>query len=86
MKKVILIQVFKSLILFISLGQNTDLKIDSGFIEVDNGKLYYEMAGNGENIVLLHDGMVSNEIWDYQFPLLAKYYRVTRYDRRGYGK
>jgi pimeloyl-ACP methyl ester carboxylesterase len=85
-KKIILTIIFQSVMLYISQGQNTDLKIDSGFIDVDKGKLYYEMAGNGENIVLLHDGMVSNEIWDYQFPLLAKYYRVTRYDRRGYGK
>jgi 3-oxoadipate enol-lactonase len=86
MKKTILILIFQSLMLFISLGQITDLQIDSGFIEVDGGRLYYEMAGSGEKIVLLHDGMVSNEIWDYQFPVLAKYYRVTRYDRRGYGK
>ena len=86
MKKTILTLIFQSLILYISLGQKTDLKIDSGFVEVDGGKLFYETAGNGENIVLLHDGMVSNEIWDFQFPVLAKYYRVIRYDRRGYGK
>jgi len=86
MKKIILTLVFQSLVLHIILGQNTELGSDSGFIEVDKGKLYYETAGTGENIVLLHDGMVNNEIWDYQFPLLAKYYRVTRYDRRGYGK
>jgi pimeloyl-ACP methyl ester carboxylesterase len=30
--------------------------------------------------------MVDREIWDEQFPVLAKNYRVARYDRRGYGK
>ena len=30
--------------------------------------------------------MVDREIWDEQFPVLAKNYRVVRYDRRGYGK
>jgi len=59
---------------------------DTGYVLVDGGKLYYELAGNGKNIVLLHDGMVNREIWDEQFPLLAKTYRVIRYDRRGYGK
>jgi pimeloyl-ACP methyl ester carboxylesterase len=59
---------------------------DTGYIQVDGGKLFYEMAGKGENIVLLHDGMVDREIWDEQFPVLAKNYRVVRYDRRTYGK
>jgi len=67
-------------------GQNLPAAYHSGYVDVDGGQLFYESGGNGENIVLLHDGMVSHEIWDYQFPLLAKYYRVTRYDRRGYGK
>ena len=59
---------------------------DSGYIQVDGGRLFYEIAGQGENIVLLHDGMVHREIWDEQFPVLAKNYRVVRYDRRTYGK
>lgn len=58
----------------------------SGFITVDNGKIYYEMTGHGENIVLIHDGLIHHEIWDEQFSVLAKRYRVIRYDRRGYGK
>lgn len=64
----------------------TSLKIDSGYINVDGGKLFYEAAGKGENIVLLHDGAVHREIWDAQFPVFAENYRVIRYDRRGYGK
>lgn len=59
---------------------------DTGYILVNGGKLFYESAGKGTNIVLLHDGMVNNKIWDEQFPLLSKTYRVVRYDRRGYGK
>jgi 3-oxoadipate enol-lactonase len=67
-------------------SSNLTLTVDSGYINVDGGKLFYEMTGKGENIVLLHDGMVDREIWDEQFPVLAKNYRVVRYDRRGYGK
>ena len=62
------------------------VSVDTGYVLVDEGKLFYELAGNGKNIVLLHDGMVNREIWDEQFPLLANMYRVVRYDRRGYGK
>ncbi len=60
--------------------------VDTGYVLVDGGKLFYELAGTGQNIVLLHDGMVNREIWDEQFPMLSKTYRVVRYDRRGYGK
>jgi pimeloyl-ACP methyl ester carboxylesterase len=62
------------------------ITVDSGYITVDSGKLFYETAGKGENIVLLHDGMVSLEVWDEQFLVLAKNYRVVRYDRRTFGK
>lgn len=62
------------------------VQVDSGYVKVDGGKLFYEIAGTGPNIVLLHDGMVHCEIWDEQFLLLAKNYRVVRYDRRAYGK
>jgi len=67
-------------------GSKSSVAVDSGYINVDGGKLFYEMTGKGENIVLLHDGMVDREIWDEQFPVLAKNYRVARYDRRNYGK
>ena len=60
--------------------------IQSGYINVKDGKLYYEIDGQGdETIVLIHDGLVHNEIWDYQFSAFAENFRVVRYDRRGYG-
>ncbi len=75
---------------FISQSQNPGIincvSIDTGYVVVDGGKLFYEMAGKGRNIILLHDGMVNRQIWDEQFPQLAKTFRVVRYDRRGYGK
>jgi len=60
--------------------------VNSGYVKVDGGKLFYEMAGKGPNIVLLHDGMVHSGIWVEQFQELAKNYQVIRYDRRAYGK
>lgn len=60
--------------------------VESGFVTVDGGKLFYETAGKGKTIVLLHDGMVHHVIWDNQFLHLAKSFRVIRYDRRGFGR
>jgi 3-oxoadipate enol-lactonase len=86
MKKMMLISCILVLTVANLLSQGNNITVDSGYISVDGGKLFYEVAGKGENIVLLHDGMVNRQIWDEQFPLLAKNYRVVRYDRRGYGK
>ena len=41
------------------LSQGNSITADSGYVNVDGGKLFYEIAGKGENIVLLHDGMVN---------------------------
>jgi alpha-beta hydrolase superfamily lysophospholipase len=65
---------------------NISMKADTGYINVDGGKLFYEIAGQGDYIVLLHDGILHHVIWNEQFPVLAKNYRVVRYDRRGFGK
>jgi 3-oxoadipate enol-lactonase len=86
MKKIIAISCLLVLTVTNILSQSNTITVDSGYVSVDGGKLFYEIAGKGENIVLLHDGMVNHQIWDDQFPLLAKNHRVVRYDRRGYGK
>jgi len=67
-------------------GTGNSIPVVSGYVVVDGGKLYYEMAGKGPAVVLLHDGMVPCTIWDEQFQWLVKDYQVVRYDRRAYGK
>ena len=61
-------------------------EVESGYINLDKGKLFYEIAGKGNYVVLLHDGILHRVIWDDQFYVLAKKYRVIRYDRRGFSK
>jgi 3-oxoadipate enol-lactonase len=58
----------------------------TGMIDIGNGKLYYELAGSGPTVVLLHGGMLDCRMWDAQFEALAKDYRVLRYDARGHGR
>ena len=59
---------------------------ESGFAEVNGTRLYYETAGSGEPVVLLHAFMLDGRMWDEQFDVLAAELRVIRYDARGFGR
>lgn len=49
--------------------------------------IYYEDAGMGKPIVLIHGWPLSSDMWEYQVPaLIDAGYRVITYDRRGFGK
>ena len=60
--------------------------VTSGFVDVEGTRLYYEVAGSGTPVVLLHGGMLNLRQWDEQFDILAKEFLVIRYDARGYGR
>jgi pimeloyl-ACP methyl ester carboxylesterase len=60
--------------------------VDTGVLPVDRGELYYEIAGAGEPVVLIHGGFGDRRMWDDQFDVLARDYRVLRYDHRGFGR
>lgn len=59
---------------------------DTGRVAVNGGSLYWEAAGTGAPVVLLHGGNLDRRMWDEQFALLQRGYRVIRYDARGFGK
>ncbi len=48
--------------------------------------LYYEIAGDGHPLVLIHGGLVNSGLWDDQFQVFAGHYRTLRYDVRGFGQ
>ncbi|HEX2906912.1 MAG TPA: alpha/beta fold hydrolase [Phototrophicaceae bacterium] len=58
----------------------------SGYVRINGGNIYYEMAGQGETLVLSHAGFVDSGMWDDQWTELTRHYRVIRYDLRGFGK
>ncbi len=60
--------------------------VRSGMAEVREPRLYYETAGEGEAVVLIHGGGLDSRMWDSQFEALARSYRVVRYDVRGFGR
>lgn len=58
----------------------------SGFAPVNGVNLYYEMTGAGQPLVFIHAGIADRRMWNPQYELFARNYKVLRYDRRGYGK
>lgn len=60
--------------------------VDSGYVEVEGGRVFYETAGSGPAIVMIHDGVLHRETWDGQFTEFARSHRAIRWDRRGYGR
>lgn len=57
-----------------------------GFAEVNGTRLYHEVAGAGEPVVLIHGFTLDTRMWDDQFAPFAERYRVVRYDARGFGQ
>jgi len=60
--------------------------LKNDFAEVGGAKFYYEIAGEGPPLVLLHAGIADGRMWDEQFQVFAEHFQVLRYDRRGFGK
>jgi 3-oxoadipate enol-lactonase len=60
--------------------------VEKGFAEVNDARLYYEIIGKGHPLVLVHGFSLDTRMWDDQFEVFAKRFKVVRYDVRGYGK
>src|SRR3712207_1103532 len=60
--------------------------VESGFAAVNGTRLYYEVAGEGTPVALIHGFTLDTRMWDDQFLPLAAHYRVVRYDARGFGR
>jgi pimeloyl-ACP methyl ester carboxylesterase len=59
---------------------------ESGYFDLGDGQIYYEVAGHGDTVVLSHAMFLDSRMFDAQWDALAREYRVVRYDARGYGK
>jgi pimeloyl-ACP methyl ester carboxylesterase len=57
------------------------------FLDLENGRIYYEECGTGDSaVVLVHDGVLDSGVWDHVWPAFCKDFHTIRYDRRGYGR
>jgi pimeloyl-ACP methyl ester carboxylesterase len=56
------------------------------YLDMEDGNLYYEEAGEGMTLVLSHAAFLDSRMFDAIWEPLAQHYRVIRYDMRGYGQ
>ena len=56
------------------------------FIELSDGRVWYDEAGSGEPVVLLHGGAVDSRFFDAMLPGLVQRFRVIRTDLWGHGR
>lgn len=59
--------------------------LKTGYLTVAKGRLYYEEMGEGKALIMIHGGLIDRRMWDSQFEVFAKYFRVIRYDARNHG-
>lgn len=62
------------------------IDLRSGSVSVGAGELYYERAGEGFPVVLLHGALWDRRIWEPQMEAFTGQHDVIRYDQRGHGR
>lgn len=56
---------------------------NGSFVEVKNGKIYYEECGNAPTtVVLIHDGIAHSVVWDGVWPLFCQSFRTPHPDTK----
>lgn len=59
---------------------------ETGFIAVEGAELYYEVAGSGYPLLLIHAGVADSRMWEAQMEAFAPHYRTICFDMRGFGR
>jgi 3-oxoadipate enol-lactonase len=55
-------------------------------VDVNGARLWYDEAGQGEAVLLLHGGLGDSELWEPVVPYLAERFRTIRTDLRFFGR
>jgi pimeloyl-ACP methyl ester carboxylesterase len=66
--------------------RNEMIQTKKGHLKLEDGQLYYEMAGKGMSLVLSHAAFLDSRMFDAVWEPLAKHFCVIRYDMRGFGQ
>ena len=55
-------------------------------VDVNGARLWYDEAGSGQTVLLLHGGLGDSGLWEPVVPLLAERFRTIRIDLRFFGR
>jgi pimeloyl-ACP methyl ester carboxylesterase len=56
------------------------------YIEANGLRVYYEVYGEGEPLLLIHGGTATSESWASHLPAFTKHFQVFTPDSRGHGR
>ena len=70
----------------IAIEDNAEMQTKTGLATIRNAKLYFETAGTGRPLLLLHSGIADHRMWTEQCREFSKHFQVIMPDFRGYGK
>ncbi len=59
---------------------------ESGYVLTRGARIYREVRGEGDPVVLLHGGLGTIGDFKFQTPELAKHFRVVSFERPGHGR
>lgn len=62
------------------------MKRETGFLEREGERIYFECAGDGPALVLTHGAGGNHVVWFEQVPHFVKSRRVVLWDQRGFGR
>ena len=67
-------------------SQNFELTTQSNFAEINGTRIFYEIAGEGKPVVLIHGWSFDSRCWKDLIPVIKNNFKVISYDLRGFGK
>jgi pimeloyl-ACP methyl ester carboxylesterase len=56
------------------------------YIEVNGLRIYYDVHGEGEPLLLVHGGTATSLSWASHLPAFTEHFRVFTPDSRGHGR
>lgn len=59
---------------------------EQGFFFNDDAKLFFSKTGSGDPLILIHGACVDSDFFADTTKILARWFTVYTYDRRGYGR
>ena len=66
-------------------GESLAAPVDT-WIEVGDGRLFAQVTGSGQPLLLIHGWAMDRRIFTLQVPALSQEMRVITFDRRGFGR